>query len=206
MHRTNETDNLIVQNQLEPEQERLLIVQAHHSPEAFRVLYRHYFPKVYAYVANRVERIEDAEDLTAETFVNVVKNLKRFEYQGEGAFAAWIFRIARNNIGMFYRRNHRHAQPIPLDDLPEMVSDELLPDDALVRKEPFVLLCSLINNLSPRRQEVIRLKYFAELRNIEIAVILELDERTIASHLSRGIDDLQKLYRTILDSEEKETS
>ena len=191
---------------LDPERERWLIEQSRQQPAAFRELYRHYLPRVYAYIAYRVSRNQDAEDLTAETFLSMVEHLADFEYRHEGAFAGWVFSIARNQVKLFYRRNHRQPEAISIDDLPDIASDGLLPDDALSQKERFTLLQRLINQLSPRRQEVIRLKYFAGLRNREIAVLLELDERTVASHLSRGLNDLQEHYRAISINEEGNAS
>jgi RNA polymerase sigma factor (sigma-70 family) len=60
---------------------------------------------------------------------------------------------------------------------------------------------ALVATLSPRRQEIVTLKFFAGLRNREIADVLELDERTVASHLSRGLQDLQTRYRAQVQSE-----
>jgi RNA polymerase sigma factor (sigma-70 family) len=195
-----------VQNRFDPDHERLLVERASRQPEAFRELYRHYLPRVYAYVAYRVGKEQVAEDLTSETFLSVVEHLHDFEHRHEGAFAAWIFRIAQNKVNQFFRRNHRHQNAVPLDALPEIASLELLPADVLSRKERFVMLSGLIEQLSPRRQEVVRLKYFAGLRNIEIAALLDLDERTIASHLSRALADLQNHYRAMLAAEEEDIS
>ena len=163
-------------------------------------------PRVYAYIAYRVGKEQDAEDLTSETFLSVVDHMADFEYRHDGAFAAWIFRIAQNKVNQFFRRNHRQHDAVPLEDLPEIASSELLPDDVLSRKERFAILSRLVNQLSPRRQEVIRLKYFAGLRNIEIAALLELDERTVASHLSRALADLQNHYQAMITAEEEDAS
>lgn len=53
---------------------------------------------------------------------------------------------------------------------------------------------ALIETLAPQRQKVVLLRFFAGLRNREIARVLGLDERTVASHLSRGIQDLHQKY------------
>jgi DNA-directed RNA polymerase specialized sigma24 family protein len=45
--------------------------------------------------------------------------------------------------------------------------------------------------LSPRRQEVVTLRFYGGLRNREIARVLGLDERTVAAHLCRAIQDLE---------------
>lgn len=189
---------------LTADEERRLIEQARCDPEAFRTLYRAYLPRVYGYVAYRVGRRQDAEDLVADVFVKVLEYLDRFEYRGEGSFAAWVFRIASNHVNAFYRRRGRRGEPIPLADLPEIPGDGPRPDEALIRQERFDSLRRMIDTLPPRRQEVITLRFFGGLRNQEIAAMLDLDERTVASHLARALSDLNRRYRALLVEPEKE--
>ena len=189
---------------LTADEERRLIEQARCDPEAFRTLYRAYLPRVYGYVAYRVGRRQDAEDLVADVFVKVLEYLDRFEYRGEGSFAAWVFRIASNHVNAFYRRRGRRGEPIPLADLPEIPGDGPRPDEALIRQERFDSLRRMIDTLPPRRQEVITLRFFGGLRNQEIAAMLNLDERTVASHLARALSDLNRRYRALLVEPEKE--
>lgn len=183
-----------MQSRLDPEQERTLVEKARREPATFQELYNHYFPKVYAYVNYRVGRVQDAEDLVAETFLRVVEEIGHFEWQYEGSFAAWLFRIAHNSISDFYRRSRRWGEPLSLEELPELQTSTLLPEDVVLQKEKFAHLRRLISTLSPRRQEVITLKFFGGLRNQEIAEVLGLDERTVASHLCRGLEDLHRKY------------
>ena len=174
------------------DREKQLVLHSQQNPEAFRELYRHYFPRVYAYVAYRVRREQDAEDVVADVFMQVVKNLHRFEYRGEGAFTAWLFRIAINQVNQFYRHND---EPLALDDVPEIQAHQLAPDQAVLRKEQFLQLSQLIATLPPRRREIVTLKFYGGLRNREIARVLKLDERTIASHLSWALNDLRRKYQ-----------
>jgi RNA polymerase sigma-70 factor, ECF subfamily len=176
------------------DEERALIAELPENSEAFRRIYRHYFPRLFAYVAYRVGRKQDAEDITADIFLRVVQAIKQFEHRGEGSFAAWLFRIAYNHVQQFYRQEQRQSV-VALEELPEIQSRDLLPDEAFVRKEQFARLQAMLNSLSPRRQEIISLRFFAELRNQEIALVLGLDERTVASHLARGLEDLQEKYQ-----------
>jgi len=177
---------------LDADYERHLIERAGREPEAFRELYHHYFPRVYAYVAYRVGQAWDAEDLTADIFLKIVQSLRQFDYRGEGSFAAWVFRIAHNAVSQFYRQQR---STVPLDDLPDIQSDDYSPDEAVVLKERFERLRAFINLLSPRRQEIITLRFYGGLRNQEIAVALDLDERTVAAHLCRAIENLQRHYQ-----------
>lgn len=184
-----------MQERLTDEEERALI-DALPDKDALRGLYAAYFDRVFGYVAYRVGRRQDAEDITADVFMHVVRNIQQFEYRGAGSFAAWIFQITRNQIRQFYRQSQRGIKDdIPLDALPQIRGDGLLPDEVLTRQETFERLRRMIGMLSPRRQEVVTLRFYAGLSNQEIARVLDLDERTVASHLSRAIDDLQHRYQ-----------
>lgn len=178
-----------------PEHQEQLIREARKNPDAFRELYRLYFPRIYAYVAYHAGRAGETEDLVADIFVKVVESLGAFEYRGAGSFAAWIFRIAHNHIIQFYRQ---HNDMISIDEVSDIHSDDLSPDQSIIRKEQFIYLRGLLETLSPRRREIITLRFFGELRNQEIATVLGLDERTVASHLSRGIEDLAQRYESEL--------
>lgn len=183
-----------VPKSLPPNEERALVSQISRKPEAFRPLYQHYFPRVFAYVAYRVGTKQDTEDLTATIFMKVIESIARFEYRLDGSFATWLFRIAHNEVQQFYRTLYRR-DTLLLDDLPEIESTEILLDEAFARKEQFARLRAALETLSPRRQEIITLRFFAGLRNHEIAAVLALDERTVASHLCRGLEDLKRIYQ-----------
>lgn len=174
------------------------VEQAKHDSKAFTQLYNHYFPRLYAYVSYRVGRTHECEDIVADTFVKVVEGLPGFEWRHSGAFTAWLFRIARNLLNDHYRQRKRHGadEALTWEELPELEDHALLPDEVILQKEQFAQLYHLIGTLPVRRQEVITLKFFGELRNREIAEVLGLDERTVASHLCRGLQDLNRLFAT----------
>jgi RNA polymerase sigma-70 factor, ECF subfamily len=177
-----------------PPDERALVREAQQHADGFRRLYQQYFPRVYAYVAYRIGQRQDVEDVVSTIFIKVMEHLRRFEDRGAGSFAAWLFRIALNEVHQFYRTQQRHEW-VSLDELPEITAPQGSPDDQLQRQERFARLARWLAQLSPRRREIISLRFFAELRNQEIAAVLGLDERTVASHLCRGLEDLQQKYQ-----------
>jgi RNA polymerase sigma-70 factor (ECF subfamily) len=183
---------------LDPDVERRLIEQAQVDAHAFHELYQPYFDRVFAYIAYRVGRKQDAEDLTSETFLRALARLTTFEYRGEGSFAAWLFQIARYVVSEFYRH---HNQPLMVDiaDVPLIQHSDF--DQQIINQERFVRLRELLYGLSERRREVIILRFYGGLRNKEIAVVLGIDERTVASNLSRGLKDLQRKFSQIVQEE-----
>lgn len=182
------------------EQERAYIQQARADPRAFVYLYDHYFPRIHAYVCYRVHTQQDAEDLVADIFIKAMLEVGNFEWRHENSFSGWLFRIAHNLIVDYYRRYEQvQRTEIALDPgepAPgaHLASQALRPEQVLNQQETFRQMRALVATLSPRRQEVITLKFFGGLRNKEIAGILDLDERTVASHLSRGLQNLRDQY------------
>lgn len=176
----------------DPQREKLLLEKSAQDLAVFRELYAFYLPKIYAYVSYRVGRVQDAEDLTSSVFLKVVQRMGKFQWRGEGSFAAWLFKIAHDQV-VDHHRQHQTNEVIELENLPELMPSVLLPVEQIVQKEKFAYLRGLIGKLSPRRQEIVTLKFYGGLRNAEIAKVLELDERTVASHLCRALNDLHQM-------------
>lgn len=160
----------------------------------FQILYELYFQRIYAYVLMRVNHSEDAEDLVSDIFVQVIKGLSKFNNRHKSSFGAWIFTIARNTIIDFYRQRGRAPQELKLEEIANESVQEIDPYILLIECEKHSELHSLLNILPSRRRKVITLKYFGGLRNLEIAEVMGIDERTVASHLSRGLKDLYETY------------
>lgn len=160
--------------------------------DAFRELYRRSLDGVFRYLALRVGGKHDAEELTQEVFAKAVRNFAKFQYQGDGSYSAWLRGIARHALLDFYRRQNHRPTPLDIDDLPEIISDLLTPEQMALQKERFVRLHNAVRALPPRRREVVTLHFFVGLANHEIAAHLRLDQRTVASNLSRALDDLRR--------------
>ena len=191
---------------LDPQWESQQIEAARKDITAIQEMYEYYFPKVFAYVSYRIGGVAESEDLVSAIFLKVIEQLEQFHWQGDGSFAAWLFRIAHDRVVDYYRRNQTDHKIIPLEELPELAFSTLLPLDQVLQKEKLAYMRWLIGSLSPRRQEIITLKFFGGLRNAEIAQVLGLDERTVASHLCRGLADLHRLYKETFFQREGEVS
>ncbi|MER3406325.1 MAG: hypothetical protein C4289_15145, partial [Chloroflexota bacterium] len=75
------------------EDDAVLVRRAQADPQAFGDLYRRYVRRVYTYLYYRTGRVEDAEDLTAQTFARALAHLPRYD-ERRLPFSAWLLRIA----------------------------------------------------------------------------------------------------------------
>src|SRR5574339_1294402 len=91
-----------------PELEDTSILEAMRGdPSALAAVYDFYARRIYRYFYSRVENSEDADDLTAQTFLSMIEALPR--YQHRGYFTAWIFQVARSKAMDFFR-DHSKVQ------------------------------------------------------------------------------------------------
>jgi RNA polymerase sigma factor (sigma-70 family) len=176
-------------------QESEIVEEARRDPQAFARLYDLYLPRLYAYVAYRLGfgDQESTEDVVADIFLKAIRGLTSFHERRESSFAAWLFRIAHNTVLNYKMQRgvqERWQEATPLDDMVDLSATDPSPEDMLLQSERGSALRKLLLALPLRRQEVITLRFFGELRNHEIASVLGLDERTVASHLLRGLRDM----------------
>jgi RNA polymerase sigma-70 factor (ECF subfamily) len=81
--------------------------------QALVTLYRRYVHELYGYAYNQLGSVEDAEDLTSETFLRLVRAIDG--YDGRSSFRTWIYVILRNQIRDHWRRNGRRPVSVPLE-------------------------------------------------------------------------------------------
>ncbi len=171
------------------EDERL-VEEALTDPDAFDVLYRRYVTPVYRYCYARVDQALEAEDLTAQTFEAALDGLGR--YRGRGAFAAWLFGIARRKCADYYRARYTHPttsvetldrRADPKAGNPERAAHLSLVFDCVLRSLP---------GLSPDRVEALRLRYWGGLEFDEIAAVMRRSRDAVKMLISRGLSDLRE--------------
>ena len=158
--------------------------------EAFGRLYDELVAPIYRYVAVRVRRREDAEDITHQIFERIVVALPRYRDNGR-PFSAWAFRIARNAVIDHVRR----ARPVePLDTASEP-RDEVGLEQISLRGEEIRELRQAIRELTPDQQEALALRYAAGLSAEEAAQAMGRRAGTVRGLTFRAIESLRRKLR-----------
>lgn len=150
-------------------------------------LYDELLGPIYRYVAIRLRRREDAEDVTQLVFERIVAALPRYQHNGR-PFAAWAFRIARNAVIDHQRR----LRPVePLGAVPEPI-DTVLPEALTLHEEEIRELRTAIRHLTPDQQEALALRYGAGLSADEAARVMGRQAGTIRGLTFRAIEALRR--------------
>jgi RNA polymerase sigma-70 factor, ECF subfamily len=155
--------------------------------EAVGRLYDAMVGPIYRYMAVRVRRREDAEDLTHLVFERIVGALPRYRHNGR-PFAAWAFRIARNAV-IDHQRRLRPTEPLGRVAEP---SDGVGLEALSVRGEEIRELREAIRRLTPDQQEAIALRYAAGLSAEEAARVMGRRAGTVRGLTFRAIEALRR--------------
>lgn len=158
--------------------------------EVFRV----YSPRVYNLARRMLGNDADAEDVTQDVLLQVVRKLDTF--RGEANLATWLHRVTvnaalahrrrrarreehevRDPLGLFLESGH-HSRPISPWTAP--------PDEALVSRETSELIGRAIDRLPEAYRDVYVLADVEGLPNQEIADALDLSLSAVKSRLHRG--------------------
>ena len=156
-----------------------LVTAALKNPSAFGRLYDRYVQPIYRYIYSRVGSAHEAEDITSQTFVAAYEALGK--YRERGQFSAWLFRIARSKMNDHFRRSRREVGL-------EAVGQILEREDALgtlIRAEELSRIRSIIKDLNEEEQDLIRLRYVADLSFAEIAELLGKREDAVKKSVYR---------------------
>jgi len=138
---------------------------------AFVEAYHAYYTRIFAFVNARLGSVEAAKDLTADIFERAYT--KGHDLRKPQCYASWLFRIATTMLASHYRqRKHdfdrvdRVKKSLSLDDRSQDV------ESRIIESERVSHVVRHVRALSRRDQEVLSLRFDAELTDREIAQVM----------------------------------
>jgi RNA polymerase sigma-70 factor (ECF subfamily) len=168
--------------------ERLVQQSRDGDAQAFGQIFDHYSEPVYRYIASRVRRPSDAEDLTQTVFVKALEALPRYESRGV-PFGGWLFRLARNAVIDFIRTNRQHVE---IDDAVEHADSGTGPDQIVETRQWIEAIRIALATLTDDQRDAIALRFFAGLSARETAEAMGRQEGTVRGLQFRAIAALRR--------------
>lgn len=181
---------------------RLATAASQGSSEAFSHLYDYFAPRIYKFIQFKVQSREQAEDILQDTFLKVWQALPKVNLENFN-FSAWLYRIARNTVNDYYRRQYRKPEPVELNENMIIVSKESLVGDAVTSSEiEQVKLAS--KHLPAHYRQVLELRFVQEFSVTETAQIVGKSSLAVRLIQHRALKQLRQILSNDYDVQYQE--
>ena len=192
MESTCNSDGVLVSNYINGNEKALEIIINRHKQ------------RIFSFILSKVLDREIAEDIFQDTFIKVIKTLKRGAYNEEGKFLPWVMRIAHNLIIDHFRRNKRIPTFKNTDefDIFSVISDNVLnAESQIIKSQILDDVRSIINELPEDQKEVLMMRMYKDMSFKEIAENTDVSINTALGRMRYALINLRKLiekHRIIL--------
>lgn len=164
------------------------------GPPSSAKIFEEYAPRVYHLARRLLGNAADAEDVTQNVFLQLVRKLSTF--RGEAAFSTWLYRVTVNAALSFRRKRASHQMvslPEPLDDFGAEGHHRAPvhpwtrgPEQETLDNETHQLIEAAIAELPENYRDVYVLADVEELPSDEIAGMLGISVSAVKSRLHRA--------------------
>ncbi len=163
---------------------------------ALETLLNKHNQRLTGFIYSKVGDREVTEDIFQDTFMKVIRTLKRGAYNEEGKFLPWVMRIAHNLIIDHFRKNKRMPMLKGADsmNLFALISDEKLNiEGQIIKKQIDSELTTLIKELPEDQQEVISMRMYRDMSFKEISECTGVSINTALGRMRYALINLRKL-------------
>jgi len=170
-------------------EEALVLSAQGGNRDAFAQLYEANVDRIYRYLLARLTQPADAEDITAEVFMQAMKSLPSYKAMGT-PLIAWLFRIAHNQAVNFMKKRARRKETLLMEtaagyDSPEeKVLDQVMSGE--VRES--------MHALTDLQRQVLSLRFAADLSIGEVARVMHRKEGAVKALQFSALRALRRIW------------
>ena len=162
------------------------------NPAQFDVLYENYYKSIFVFIYRRTGNEDLTADITSQVFLKALINIKKFEYKGV-PFSAWLFRIAFNEINMYFRKNNAHRVISLEQSNIKQIFQEVQEEDNTQAQQRMM---TALKQLDGDDIQLIELRFFEKHSFAEVGEITGITENNAKVKVYRILDKLKKILRT----------
>ncbi|MDX1365629.1 MAG: sigma-70 family RNA polymerase sigma factor [Arenibacter latericius] len=166
------------------------------SEKALEILINRHNQRISSFIYSKVLDKEITEDVFQDTFIKVIKTLKKGSYSEEGKFLPWVMRIAHNLVIDHFRRNKRMPMFEGKDDFNIFLvlgDDELNVEKRLIKEQIDSDLTSLIEELPEDQKEVLLMRIYRDMSFKEISENTGVSINTALGRMRYALINLRKI-------------
>jgi len=166
------------------------------NEQAFEVLIRRHQKRIFLQIYSKVQDSEIADDLFQETFIKIIRSLRKSNYEEKGKFLPWAIRVANNTTLDFFRRESRKKEFRPNGEFTVFdtygESDQPF-EQELIESQINEDLHKLITCLQEEQRQVLELRIFCNYSFKEIAEETNVSINTALGRMRYAVGNIQKL-------------
>lgn len=173
--------------------EELVLRLRANDPQAGEQLVRRYHLPLVRYLQRLCGSDQLAEELHQQTWLSVLEYLPKFDAApGPGAFKAWLFRIATNKANDHWRS---HGRAKAAYEGLRLISEDQFPGAGhrMEGSEQEQKLLAAIQQLPEAQRQVLLLRYYGNLKFVEIAELLGCPLNTALGRMHKAMLKLKEL-------------
>jgi RNA polymerase sigma-70 factor (ECF subfamily) len=155
--------------------------------KSFEKLYREYFDGLWRYVYSRIKLKDITSDIVSESFIALYENVKSIKHYK--AVKSYLYKIAKNKLIKYYSREKTvNLSEFDLDRFEIQQKETSKTQNKLIIK-----LEEILKKLPENYEEVLRLRFLANLKIKEVAKILDKTENNVKVMQNRAIKKAKTL-------------
>ena len=163
---------------------------------ALEALINRHNQRISSFIYSKVQDHEITEDIFQDTFIKVIRTLKRGAYSEEGKFLPWVMRIAHNLIIDHFRKNKRMPKFEGKDDFnifSVIRDDKLNAEKQLIKDQIDSDLELLIEELPADQKEVLVMRIYQDMSFKEISENTGVSINTALGRMRYALINLRKI-------------
>lgn len=163
---------------------------------AIELLIKRHQQRLYSFIYSKVQNRDTTEDIFQDTFIKVIRTLKKGSYNEEGKFLPWVMRIAHNLIIDFFRKNNRMPTFNNTEefDIFSVLSDGTLNAEGKIIKEQILNdVKELVEELPEEQKEVLKMRIYNDMSFNEISENTGVSINTALGRMRYALINLRKI-------------
>ena len=166
------------------------------NEKALSELIERHKQRIYSFIYSKVSDRDITEDIFQDTFIKVIKTLKRGAYNEEGKFLPWVMRISHNLIIDHFRKNNRmpkFANNGDFNIFSVLSDDDLNAERKIIKGQVEDDLRRLIQELPEDQKEVLVMRLYKEMSFKEISEQTGVSINTALGRMRYALINLRKV-------------
>jgi RNA polymerase sigma factor (sigma-70 family) len=163
---------------------------------SLEILIKKHKQRLYSFIFSKIQNRDITEDIFQDTFIKVIRTLKRGNYNEQGKFLPWVMRISHNLIIDYFRKSNRMRLFKNTDefDIFSVISDgNLNAEKQLIKEQVLSDVKELVKELPQEQREVLEMRIYKDMSFKEISENTGVSINTALGRMRYALINLRKI-------------